>query len=75
MTDQEITDIYFRLYDTLPEEIAERAKANFNVKKARIYSMPEDAREAISSGFNWNRSLEDYDYWQSLYNELKAARK
>lgn len=73
MTNQELTDIYFRLYDTLPEEVAERAKENFDITRAMVLPVPAELVDALHSGFAWSGTPEKYAYWKCLYLDRLEA--
>ncbi len=67
MKEQELKQIYFKLYDELPEPYRTQAKDNWNYEFTEE-RFPDDLEGAVIFGFDWEESPQGEDYWNDVSN-------
>ena len=55
----------------LPEPFRKKALGNIMLSQAGIFPLEENSLpEALMCSFCWQKTVEGYDYWQNLHQQL-----
>ena len=71
MNKTELQAIYFRFFDQLLPEHAEKSKANYD-EDFTDGNEPVDHEDAIGDGFDWEDSPEGTAYWNDIHSSIVA---
>lgn len=72
MTKKELQSIYFKFYDELNEPECSEAKENWDYNRARD-TVPKTLNQAIVCGFIWDRTKQDFRYWNSIDDSIRLG--